>query len=277
MNSYSSVWCIVPCFNRTVDTLRFLGNFTSQSYPNKHVVIVDDNSNDNTVFNVMLNYPEAHIVNGEGDLWWSGGTNLGIKYALEHGADYILTINDDSQFSNNLISTLYSVAEKNKKYIVGSVLVEEGNENCIWSVGSCHDFNEQRLMKLNFSGQPLEVLDGLPDPYRVEMMPGNGVLIPREVFDKIGFYDEINFPQYHADSEFIMRASINGFLPVISLEARIVNQILRKPLVNNVKDLIFFKKSDLYWYALAVFFLRYYPECSLEEIFNQLYEKFIEC
>lgn len=275
MKNYPSIWCVVPCFNRSANTLRFLSNFFRQDYPNKHVVIVDDNCSDNTGFNVEINYPKAHVVYGEGDLWWSGGTNLAIDYALKNGADYILTINDDSQFSDNLISTLYATAKKNPKYIVGSVLVEEGKENIIWSVGSCHDFSEQRMMRLNFAGEDISVLSKIEDPYPVEMMPGNGDLIPRQVFEDIGFYDEVCFPQYHADSEFIKRAAIAGYQPVIALKARVVNQILRKPLVNNVNDLLFFKKSDLYWPAMATFFLRFHPEKSTESIFKAIYKDYI--
>lgn len=275
MKNNPSIWCVVPCFNRSANTLRFLSDFFRQDYTNKHVVIVDDNCSDYTGFNVEINYPDAHVIYGEGDLWWSGGTNLAIKYALENGADYILTINDDSQFPDDLISKLYDTARKNPKYIVGSVLVEEGRENIIWSVGSSHDFSSERLMKLNFAGDNIKILADLPDPYPVEMMPGNGDLIPRQVFEKVGYYDEICFPQYHADSEFIKRAAAHGFEPVIALNAKVVNQILRVPLVNNVKDLLFFKKSDLYWPAMATFFIRYYPEFSLKLAFEKIYNKFI--
>jgi GT2 family glycosyltransferase len=269
------VWCVVPCFNRSKETLRFLKHFFEQDYKNKHVVIVDDDCTDNTGINVELNYPDAHVVYGEGDLWWAGGTNLAIKYALEHGADYVMTINDDSQFDSDLISKLVNIAVQDKKYIVGSVLVEEHNEDIIWSVGSRHDFDEQRLMALNHSGDKLDMLTSLPNPFPVEMMPGNGVLIPREVIEAVGYYDEINMPQYHADSELIKRASLAGFKPVICLDTVIINQILTEPLVNNVKDLIFFKKSDMYWRALATMLLRYFPNVDLSKSFNQLYREFL--
>lgn len=274
MHNSPSIWCVVPCFNRTAETLRFLAHFFKQDYNNKHVVIVDDGCTDHTGFNVEVNYPDAHVVYGEGDLWWSGGTNLGISYALEAGADYILTINDDSQFPENLITCLYNIAKKDPKYIVGSVIVEEGNEDNIWSVGSRHDFSEQRLMALNFSGRSLSYLKNIENPYPVEMMPGNGVLIPRDVFKKIGLYDEVNLPQYHADSEIIKRASLEGFKPVICLDTVIINQILTEPLVNNVKDLIFFKKSDLYWKALATIIVRYNSNVDLESSFQKLYKEF---
>jgi GT2 family glycosyltransferase len=253
-----------------------LANFYKQDYSNKHVVIVDDGCTDHTGFNVEANYPQAHVVYGEGDLWWAGGTNLGIQFAIGQGADYVMTINDDAQFPNDLISKLAAIAAQDPKYIVGSIIVEEHNEDTVWAIGSRHDFSEQRLMALNHCGKKVNAISHLPNPFPVEMMPGNGVLIPACVIEAVGFYDEVNMPQYHADSELIKRAAVAGFKPVICLNTVIVNQILTEPLVNNVKDLIFFKKSDLYWRALGTMLCRYFPELPLEKNFKQLYGNYLK-
>jgi GT2 family glycosyltransferase len=275
MADQPDVWAVVPCFNRTVSTLRFLKTFRSQDYRNKHVVIVDDGSSDHTGFNVRLNFPEAHLVTGDGDLWWAGATNLGIRYALAQGADFIFTVNDDSKLASDLVSVLVQTARFDERFIVGSVIVEEDNEDVIWSVGAAKDFSTSRLMRLNLAGENVDVLRSLPDPYPVEFMPGNGVLLPRRVFERVGYYDEVNFPQYHADSELVLRAARLGcFTPVINLRARVVNQILRRPLVCNVRDLVFNKRSDLYWPALSTLVLRYYPEADLAECFDKLYGPF---
>jgi GT2 family glycosyltransferase len=271
-SSIPAVWAIVPCFNRSVSTLRFLRCFAQQDYPNKHIVVVDDGSIDNTTLNVLVNYPEAHVVRGDGNLWWAGGTNLGIRYALEQGCDYVLTINDDSQIPVNLVSRLVRTALGNDRYIVGCMIVEEDREDVVWSIGASMDFGSPGLMRLNFAGECVDVAKKLAYPYPVEFMPGNGVLLPRRLFAEVGFYDEVNFPQYHADSELVLRASRGGgYVPVIDCETRVVNHILRKPLVNNMRDLIFSKKSNLYWPALATLILRYFPSMRLEEAFKKLY------
>lgn len=272
-----SIWAVTPCFNRTVDTLRFLEKISEQTYQNLHVVVVDDGSSDNTSLNTLLNFPNVHIVRGNGSLWWAGGTNLGSAFALDRGAEYIFTINDDSQFDSTLISTLYDISSQDPKYIVGSVIVEENNEDTIWSLGSSKDLSVARLMKLNFSGENIDILRTLQDPYPVNFMPGNGVLIPRGVFESVGYYDEVNFPQYHADSELILRASkMADFKPVISLRSKVINQILTEPLVEDLASLIFNKKSDLYWPALSTLFLRYYPEINIKWIFERLYGEFLD-
>jgi GT2 family glycosyltransferase len=275
-NKYPSIWTVVPCFNRSLQTLQFLEYFKEQDYPNLHVIVVDDGSKDNTELNIKLNFNNTHVLYGDGSLWWSGGTNLGVVYALEHGADYILTINDDSKYEKSLVTSLYEVAISNNKYIVGSVQVEDGNESKIWAIGTSIDFSQQRLMRLNFAGDDISILSKLKNPYPVEFNPGNGVLIPRSVFETIGLYDEVNFPQYHADSEFLLRASRHAdYKIVVSLKSIIVNHILTEPLVNNFPDLLYSNKSDLNWRALATLLLRYYPNYELDEAFQKLYKPYL--
>src|SRR4029079_14853695 len=98
------------------------------------------------------------------------------------------------------------------------------------------------IFSLNFSDRPWNEIDKtISDPFPVDCMPGNGVLLPRAVFDQLGGYDEKYMPQDHADSDLVMRARKRGFEPVISLRSVLYNHILTTPLVNNRRDLIFSK------------------------------------
>ena len=65
-------------------------------------------------------YPEVVRLVGNGNLWWSGGTNLGVKYALEHGHDYVLTINNDACVHPDFLTHLVSTAQTHPGSIVGA-------------------------------------------------------------------------------------------------------------------------------------------------------------
>lgn len=254
------VYAVVPAFNRCEKTLRFLKVFEQVTYPNRRAVIVDDGSTDGTRYSIDLNYPEVPVLHGNGDLWWSGGTNLGIDYALEHGADYILTINDDCVIDPHFLSHMVEIARQDPMYIVGCRLQCQDDRDEIWSIGTTLRLEAGTLFELNFAGQRWsEVRDALPDPFPVEAMAGNGVLLPRAVFETVGRYDARNMPQYHADSDLVMRAREAGFKPVISLKSVLYNHILEKPLVDNRIDLVFSKKSDRYWRALWTTLKRHAP------------------
>ena len=65
-------------------------------------------------------------------------------------------------------------------------------------------------------------LDKLPEkPYHTDEAHGRGVLIPREIFNTIGLYDEIKFPQYGADIDFSFRAKRAGFSIFVVPKAKV--------------------------------------------------------
>ena len=254
------VFAVVPAYNRSTKTLRFIHSFSQVTYPRKRVVIVDDGSTDHTSYNVQINYPDVPVLQGNGNLWWSGGTNKGIRYALANGADYILTINDDAIMEPDFLTEMVKVAVCDAKYIVGCRIHRQDRPDVIWSIGTSLYFKGRETFRLNHAEEQWQAIGGqLLHPFPVDTMPGNGVLIPRRVFDEIGFYDEVNMPQYHADSDLMLRARNKGFKPVISLHSVIYNHILEKPLVDNRYDLVFSKKSDRYWRATWVTIWRYCP------------------
>ena len=59
------------------------------------VVVVDNASADDTVARVRRDHPAVAVVSAPGNLGWSGGNALGIRWALERGADYIVLLNPD--------------------------------------------------------------------------------------------------------------------------------------------------------------------------------------
>lgn len=254
------VYAVIPAFNRCDKTLGFLHQFRRVHYPNKRVVITDDGSRDNTFFNVQLNFPEVVVLKGDGNLWWSGGTNMGAHHAIENGADFILTINDDIEMSPDFLDRMMAVARQNPKYIVGCRIHRQDSRDQIWAVGTTLYMKGPELFKLNFANQTWDdVKDKVPNPYAVDCMPGNGVLIPRSVFETVGFYDARHMPHYHADSDLLLRAREHGYQPVIATDAVLYNHIPTEPLVTNVRDLIFSKKSDRYWRAIRTTLKRHAP------------------
>jgi GT2 family glycosyltransferase len=257
---YPLVCAVVPAFNRCDKTLNFLRHFARVTYPNKRVVICDDGSTDNTYLNIKLNFPEVEVLRGDGNLWWSGGTNMAARHALAHGADYILTINDDCEMEPDFLTEMVRIARMNPKYIVGCRIHCDDDREKIWSIGSTSIFRGYETLGLRGWGKRWRDLEGtLPNPLSAPTMPGNGVLIPRQVFEDVGFYDEVCMPQYHADSDLVLRAARAGYQPVISLNSVLYNHINIVPLVTNRWDMIFSKKSDRYWKATWAILYRYGP------------------
>src|ERR1022692_2974038 len=98
-----NVAVVVPVYGRLAKTLRFIESFQRVEYDSYALVIVDDASPDGTGERLARDYPNVTVLRGNGHLWWTEGTNLGVRYALEQGFDYVLTINNDTCVSPDFL------------------------------------------------------------------------------------------------------------------------------------------------------------------------------
>ena len=209
----ASIAAIVPCRNRKGKTLRFLQQIFQQTYPNLTVIIVDADSNDGTPDAVEQYYPKAIVLQVGADDYWSATTNAGVKFALAHQFDYLLTINDDATIAPDHVQVLLDIAQQQHIKILGSRIDYLAQPGLVWAMGTSVIWGP-RLLKLNAHKCPE---DALPVDFRqhpaiaVDTMPGNGVLIHRSVFEAVGFYNSEHLPHYHGDSEWVMRATRQGF------------------------------------------------------------------
>lgn len=223
MSQYPKVSIVTPVFNGREHTLDYLQSLSICTYPEFEIIIVDDGSTDGSAAAIAAQFPEVRILRGDGNLWWSGGTNMGIRDALERGADFILTMNNDVKVAPDFLDVLVAAAEENPGAIIGGKIFFMDDPQRIWSAGGRLDW---------LSGKTLvQVGHGRMDSEEfcrrapMDFLTGMNVLIPAAVFDRIGFYDAVRFPQYHADSEFTLRARKVGIPILFEPGARVWNRV----------------------------------------------------
>ena len=165
---------IVLQYNQSSHTLACLESLKALD---ADVIVVDNASDVQHLKNVeywiaskkLLNFK---LLNSETNLGYSGGNNIGIKYALEHGADYVLILNNDTVVSPSFLDEMLKI----KSDIVG---VEEGSV------------------------------------FGFDYFSGVALLIKKNVFAKIGYFDERYF-LYYEDVDFCIRAHKAGFSLALS-------------------------------------------------------------
>lgn len=211
-----SICVVTPIYNRKDNLDRFISSFLNVNYSNYKLVIIDDGSTDGSSEIIKSKYPEVEVLVGNGNLWWAGATNLGIKWALKNNYDYVLTYNDDQICDNNFLNELIVLTEKYPNSILSSHIYYMSNKEKLLSGG----------MILNPRTRELEWVfpekgTKKNEAYEIDVTAGYSVLIPSDLFRRIGLFKEQWFPQIFMEGEFCVRAKRNG-TNILSIPSSIV-------------------------------------------------------
>jgi len=168
------------------------------------VVVVDHGTSPQTKEGLAREFPEVTRIEASSDLWWTGAVNVGIRHAIDGGAELIVLINNDCYVHPDTLFHLTRLSGKNPGAIIASIQ-RDSSSHAMGSLTIDHN------LLLGFPSSP-GLRSATIDNFESEMIPvglipgGRGVIIPREVFSHIGFLDSEIFPHYWADHDFYLRA-----------------------------------------------------------------------
>lgn len=210
------LFIVTPVFNRKLFTFNFLQSLREQTFKDFKVIIVDDGSTDKTSEMIINEFPEVILLKEDGDLWWSEATNIGVRHAIDMGASLVVTMNDDTLLEKNLLQELLNYSQQfpnNLLTPIGlhhetGILIDAG-----WNIDWKTAKYKNMLDSINTSSENKF--------HTVNVAPARCLLIPVKVFDEIGFFDSLNFPQAVADFDFTIRATKSGFKVIVCHTARI--------------------------------------------------------
>jgi GT2 family glycosyltransferase len=110
MTRLPQIWCVVLNWNGASMTIECLTALKTSTYPNLKVMVVDNGSTDDSVSRIKVAYPEILLLQNEKNLGFAGGNKVGIRYALQRGADYVWLLNNDTQPAADALSALVAKA-----------------------------------------------------------------------------------------------------------------------------------------------------------------------
>jgi GT2 family glycosyltransferase len=232
------IYAIIPVRNRIESTILCLNDIFRQKVDDDQLVIViDDGSTDGTRERVTELFPEVKILNGSGDLWWTGAVKLGIEYVLNisnSDTDWIVLMNNDIRLMDTeIISKLIVFAKRSP----APCLVSPISTSDIKLLNTIPSGKIIRSWFFNISQNVCMGRHVLPsateEGVEVDLMTARCLVHPLRVFKKIGLYDDRRFPHYGGDDEFSQRAKRAGFKLYVLPEVKIFVDTTPRPKVTN--------------------------------------------
>jgi len=212
---------VAPVHNRREITLQCLSSLSKIETRglDVHVVIVDDGSSDGTSEAIRKEFPKVEIVKGDGSLWFTEGTNVGVRAALKNNPDYVLMMNDDQVFDSKFLQYMVETAEKYPRSIVGSLLL-------LWDMP--HKLFQTSPRWETFSGGwrhwQRQTAWTIPEKaWEVGVIAGNCLLIPVQAIKEVGLMNSKRYPNF-GDAEYTPRLRKNGWKLLIEPRARVFCQ-----------------------------------------------------
>lgn len=226
MNKKISV--IILNYNGCKNTLECVRSFNKVRIPQGfelELVIVDNASVDNSVDVFKKEFPQISLIVNKKNLGYSGGNNIGIKYALDSGASQVIVLNNDTIVVRDSIYELIEALRKyNADVACPKIYFEKGFEyhkdkyaknelgRVFWFAGGYMDWN-------NIIGKHRgvdEVDQGqYDDKIDIEGITGACFIAKREVFETVGMFNE-KFFLYYEDADLSVRMREEGFKIIFS-------------------------------------------------------------
>jgi hypothetical protein len=217
----AKVVLLILTWNRRDDVLRCVASLGRTDYPNLLPVVIDNASADDSVAALGARHPHLTILRNETNRGYAGGNNVGLRWALEEGADYVQIINSDTEVTANLTSELVRVAETDPRIaVVGcrNLLMEDPER--LWGAYGVLDYGP---FVVRTAGQGERDGPRWREVREADWVIGNGYLWRRAALEGVGLLDE-RFFGYHEDVDWCVRARQAGYRVVYAGSAAILHR-----------------------------------------------------
>ncbi len=213
------IFVIIPNLNGRGVIDNAIVSLQAQTQPCE-IVVVENNSTDDSLTYLQQNFPDVTISPQKKNLGFAGGVNVGIRYAMEQGAEHVALLNNDATVDREWLKTLVEAAEvePDTGIVTGKILNKAGSQ--IDSTGE-HYSN----WGLPYPRGRGEAVSGAYDKDTFVFGASGGASLYRvKMLNQVGLFDE-DFFAYYEDVDLSFRAQLAGWKVRYVPEALAYHQI----------------------------------------------------
>lgn len=204
------VYVVVLNWNGWRDTIECLASLQRIQCPNFEILAVDNGSTDESVLRIRTALPDIELVETGVNLGFGGGCNVGIRLALNRGADYVWLINSDATVDPGALMAMVSCAASDPSCAaVGSVIYEadQPGQIQVWGGGNVNVWLGRSHHRTTAG--------------TLDFVSGASVLLRGAALRDVGCFDESLFFMYWEDTDLSFRLRRAGWRLAVADESRV--------------------------------------------------------
>lgn len=216
-----NIFAIIVNWNGKDDTLACLASLKKIRKEGNtfSVIVVDNGSTNDSVDAIRKDHPWVTVLEAKKNLGFTGGNNFGIPYALEHGADLIWFLNNDTVVDLNVLSFAHVFQDPHVGAAGSKIYFAPGHEyhidryrksdlgNVLWYAGGLIDWQN-----IYASHRGVDEVDhGQYDTIEeTPFITGCSFVVRKEAIQKTGVFDD-RFYLYLEDLDWNLRIQKAGW------------------------------------------------------------------
>ncbi len=203
MNSFL---IILLNYNNSEDTIECINSLKNSGIDISNILVIENCSTDNSIEKLEQNVPGINILKMEKNLGFTGGNNIGIKYAVEHNFNYAVVLNNDTIVEDkSSFDILISEMDKNADVTLATgrilyypqkdLIWYDGGRLINWRGMAIHNNYRKNKNEIKLNNEPSNI----------DFISGCFMCIRLKHIPELGYMDE-NFFIYLDDVEYSARA-----------------------------------------------------------------------
>lgn len=206
----SNVDVIILHYNGKENIDNCLKSVKKTTYPNFSIILIDNNSTDDSVEFIKKNYPEIKFIENSSNLGYAGGNNAALRISK---AKYSVLLNDDTIVEPEWLAELVNAAEKDEMIAtlqpkVRSLRNKKNFDNC--AAGCFLDIYGYPIYRGRVFETVEEDAGQYDNPSEIFLSVGVCMFIRMSALKESGLLDE-DFHIYFEEFDLCWRMSLLGY------------------------------------------------------------------
>ncbi|MFA5158920.1 MAG: glycosyltransferase family 2 protein [Candidatus Omnitrophota bacterium] len=215
---------IILNYHRPDDTIECINSVLASEMKGFSLeVVMVDNSEDRVSYEILRNrYPGLCLIKTPTNLGYAGGNNVGIRHAMESGADYVFILNNDCILEKDTLLKLFESAIRfPDAAIVAPLVCYDDNRSKIDSCGTEMDWLRLHPQEVRYADRNDP---SMPDIIDAKIIPGSSLFMRTKILLELGLFNP-DFFLIHEDADLCLRSREHGYKNLVITGAIVYHKL----------------------------------------------------